>query len=326
MRINVADEPPRRTRAARLRAAGAIDADRGIEFFHIATDDAWVRDHGPLFVVRDGPDGARERAAVDFGFDAWGGKYPPWDRDDAVPGQMARALAMRCFEAGFVLEGGSIDGDGRGTVLTTETCLLDARREGGRHRSRAQMEERLARTLGAREVVWLGDGIAGDDTDGHVDDITRFVGPGTIVTAVADSASDRNARPLAENLARLRAMSDQDGRPFDVVELPMPPEQRVNGHVCPASHANFYIANGVVLVPTFGGATDARAIAMLAECLPGREVVGIPSARSRRRARCGPLPHPAGARVALDLIGPARSFVAASAARSIPWNRVAGDR
>jgi len=273
VRINVADAAFEERVRQRLRAGG-VDPERGVRFFHHATDDAWVRDHGPLFLVRDS-DGSR--AIVDFDFDAWGGKYPPWNRDDAVPSQTAAALGLPRFEAGFVLEPGSIEGDGAGTLLTSESCLLNPNR--GPHgvaREREDLERALHALLAARHVVWLGDGIVGDDTDGHVDDLTRFVASGVLVTVVEPDGSDPNHVPLQENLERLRRARDAAGRAFEIVTLPMPPAVVEGGSRCPASYANFYIANGVVLVPVFDVASDARALAILRECLPEREIVGIP--------------------------------------------------
>jgi agmatine deiminase len=221
-------------------------------------------------------EGRPEQAIVDFGFDSWGRKYGPWDQDDAVPARLAELLRLPRFQAGVVLEAGSIDGNGRGTILTTESCLLNPNRGAGRTRER--MEALLAGFLGATNVLWLGEGIEGDDTDGHVDDLARFVDAGTVVTVVEDNAQDPNHRPLRENLARLRAMRDQDGKPLALATLPMPPPLFVAGQRCPASYANFYLANDVALVPTFDAPSDARALAVLRELLPGRQVVGIPSA------------------------------------------------
>lgn len=253
-----------------------VDPDRGVEFFRVPSDDAWVRDHGPVYVFDEADGGAPW--LIDFGFNAWGGKYPPWDRDLQVTGAIADLTGGRRRAIDQVLEAGSIDGDGRGTVLTTESCLLNPNRTpDGRPRTRAAAESILRDALGSEHVIWLGDGIVGDDTDGHVDDITRFVTPSTIVTAVEPDPNDANHEPLRANLERLRAARDRDGRAFEIVELPMPPAVHFEGTRLPASHANFYIANRVVLMPTFGQRSDARAAAILGECFPGREIVGIPS-------------------------------------------------
>lgn len=267
--ISVSNEAMAERVAARLDRLGST-AERRTTLHQIPTDDAWVRDHGPVFLVAD--DGSR--ALLDFRFDAWGGKYPPWDRDDAVPAAVAARLALPRFRVDAVLEGGSVDGDGRGTVLTTEACLLHGNRGPGR--TREAMEELLARTLGARQVVWLGDGVEGDDTDGHIDDLARFVAPGRVVCAVEADAADPNAAPLADNHERLRRARDAEGRLLEVVELPMPAPMHAGGARCPASYANFYVANACVLVPVFGDASDARAVAILAECFADRQVVGIP--------------------------------------------------
>ena len=274
VRVDVRDA--RMEEAVRRTLAGAGVSDAGVELFHHPTNDAWVRDHGPIFAVRDAG-GARERAVLDFGYDAWGGKYPPYDLDDAIPRRVAAALGLPRLEPGFVLEGGSVDGDGAGTLLTTETCLLKPtrRRPGEAERTRPEMERRLEAWLGARRVVWLGGEVEGDDTDGHVDDLARFAAPGVVVAVVEPDASDPNHAPLADNLQRLRAARDAAGRPFEVVELPMPPPVVWRGERCPASYANFYLANGVALVPVFGVAQDERALATLRELLPGRDVVPV---------------------------------------------------
>jgi agmatine deiminase len=265
--INVEDARAEARVRSRLDAAGVPAA--GLRFFPIPSDDAWVRDHGPLFVERDG-----RLAVVAFEFDAWGGKYPPWDRDARVSRRCAAALGVPCRSPAFVLEPGSIDGDGAGTVLTTEACLLarNRQRAGEPPRTRASVEALLAAELGARRVIWLADGIAGDDTDGHVDDFARFVAPGRVVCAQEPDRRDANHAPLRDALERLRA---EPG--LEVVPLPMPPPVVEDGVRRPASYANFYLANGVALVPTFGVPADETALRVLEGCLPEREVVPIPS-------------------------------------------------
>lgn len=256
-----------------LLRAGGVPLER-IDFHRIPTDDAWVRDHGPTFVTRE-REGRTELAAVDWIFNAWGGKYPPWDRDDAVPAAIAARLGIPCFRPGIVLEGGSIDVNGRGMVLTTEQCLLNPNRNP--HLSREEIEAVLREYLGVRQVAWLGEGIAGDDTDGHVDDVARFVDPTTVVAAVEEDPADENHGPLRDNLERLRGLRDPEGRPLRVVPLPMPAPVFHEGQRVPASYANFYVANGVVLVPVFDDPRDAEALRTLATCFPGRRVTGIPA-------------------------------------------------
>ncbi len=272
--INVGDVAMEEDARRRLREGG-VDVDAGVRFYRIPTNDAWARDHGPVFLIRD-VGGTRTHAVVDFRFDCWGRKYEPWDLDDAVPRRVADALAVPRFEAGFVLEGGSVDGNGRGAVLTTESCLLNSNRGPGR--SRPSMERALRDFLGARCVLWLGGGIVGGDTDGHVDDVARFVDASTVVAAVEEDAADPNAVPLTANLHRLRALRDQDGKPLAVATLPMPPPLILDGVRLPASYANFYLGNAVTLVPTFGHPSDERALAVLGELLPTRTAVGIPCA------------------------------------------------
>lgn len=259
--------------AAPAATVHALLADAGVplarvRLHDVPTDDAWMRDHGPTFVTR-----GDEFALVDWIYNAWGGKYPPWQNDDRVPHALAEVLHAPRFEPGLVLEGGSIDVDGAGTLLTTEQCLLNPNRNPGR--SRADIERALCDYLGARRVLWLGDGILGDDTDGHVDDLTRFVAPATVVTVVEDDPADPNHAPLQDNLQRLRGMRDAAERPLRVVTLPMPTPVEYDGQRLPASYANFYIANAVVLVPVFDCPNDARALATLRELFPTREVVGI---------------------------------------------------
>ncbi len=241
-------------------------------FYHrIPSYEPWCRDHGPIFVVRNA-----ETAIVDWRFNAWGGKYPPYDDDDAVPQRVAELLGLPLFSPGIVMEGGSIDVNGAGSLLTTTSCLLNPNRNPGL--SQQQIEQYLRDYLGVSNVLWLGDGIAGDDTDGHIDDLARFVDPHTVVTVIEPDTHDDNYRPLQENLKRLEKMRDQDGQPLRVVELPMPGFIEYDGQRLPASYANFYIANHVVLLPTYRNpATDKAAIDTLQKLFPDRRVVGIDS-------------------------------------------------
>jgi agmatine deiminase len=270
VRINVLDEAHARRARTFLEAAAADMAQ--VVFHDFPTNDAWCRDHGAIFVVRP-PGLGRPLAAVDCGFNAWGGKYPPFDLDDAIPRQMAAALDVPRFEAGMILEGGSIDGNGEGALLTTEQCLLNPNRNPGM--TREAIERRLRELFGARDVLWLGGGIAGDDTDGHVDDLTRFVARGTVVTAVEADAGDENYLPLTENRERLAGFRLADGGALEVIELPMPAPQYHRGERLPASYANFYIGNAVILTPAYADPADEAAAAILADCFPGRRVVSL---------------------------------------------------
>jgi agmatine deiminase len=210
---------------------------------------------------------------VDWQYNAWGDKYPPYDLDDVIPSRIGQELGLPVYYPGIVMEGGSIDVNGQGTLITTEACLLNPNRNP--QLDRAQIEDYLRAFLGVEKILWLGDGIVGDDTDGHVDDLTRFVNPTTVVTVVEDDPADENYEPLQENLERLRGMRDQDGRPLRVVTLPMPRPLRHDGQRLPASYANFYIANGLVLLPTYDPERDAEAQSTLQRLFPDREVVGI---------------------------------------------------
>ena len=240
-----------------------------VVFHHHPTNDAWCRDHGPIFVHR--PDGAE--VILDWGYNAWGDKYPPYDLDDTVPTRIGEELGIPVISPGMILEGGSIDVNGRGTLLTTEACLLNPNRNPAL--SREQIEAQLRRYLGVRHILWLGDGIEGDDTDGHIDDLTRFVGHRTVVTVIEENRTDTNYQPLRENLERLRGMTDQDGEPLEIVTLPMPRPLYYDDQRLPASYANFYIGNQVVLVPAYDPPRDAEACATLQRLFPNREVVPI---------------------------------------------------
>ena len=299
--------------ARRVLNRAGVDLAR-VEFFRFPTNRGWTRDSGPIFLRRDAPQrtlsdlksqisnsskrrgapsttksrdaqipiktGPAEVAIVRFRFNGWA-RYPNWHKDDAVPERAARALGLRLFRAevngrGFVLEGGSIDVNGRGTLLTTEECLLDqttqVRNPG---LSRQEVESALRAYLGVTNVLWLGRGIAGDDTHGHIDDLCRFVGPRTVVLCREDNPRDANYRPLEENRERLESMRLEDGSRIEVVPLPMPAPLYFDGQRVPASYANFYIANAAVLVPTFNDPQDRIALGTLAELIPDRPVIGI---------------------------------------------------
>jgi agmatine deiminase len=242
-----------------------------VHLHRIPTNDAWCRDHGAIFVTRSHR--ASPLLALDFGYNAWGGKYPPFDLDDAVPPQMARLLGAPVRQPGMILEGGSIEVNGAGALLTTEQCLLNPNRNP--QLGRPEIERRLRENLGVSQILWLGDGILGDDTDGHVDDLTRFVAEARVVTVVEEDPADANFEPLRENRRRLAGMRLPDGRPLEVVELPMPVPVERGGERLPASYANFYIGNDVLLLPVFGCDRDITAAEILGRCFPSRRVVPI---------------------------------------------------
>jgi len=265
---------------ARAAIAAELRGDRAalsrIEIFPVPTNDSWIRDHGPIFVNRSDPrSGAPAQIALDFRFNSWGEKYGSYDLDDAVPRRLGERYGFDVIEPGIVLEGGSIEVNGAGAMLTTESCLLNPNRNP--HLPRTEIEDYLRTYFGVAQVLWLGAGIAGDDTDGHVDDLARFVAPDAIVTVIEDDPADANYAPLRDNLARLRAMRDLAGRPFRIETLPMPRAVVYEGTRLPASYANFYIANGAVVMPSFGCDADAVASSTLARLFPGRRVVQVPS-------------------------------------------------
>ena len=263
-RVRILVQNPTAEAAARqiLRKAGAnLEA---VEFFHAPTDRVWTRDYCPLFVKNR----AGEVALTNWRFNAWA-KYDDWANDAAIPATLAAALKLRAWEPGLVLEGGSIDVNGRGLLLTTEECLLSPVQARNPQLDRRQIEQALGDYLGVRGVIWLRNGIAGDDTHGHVDDLARFVNPDIVVVATERDRSDANYEPLRENLALLRKL------PLRVVELPMPAPLVFNGRRLPASYANFYIANGLVLVPTFNDPNDRVALNTLARLFPDRVVTGV---------------------------------------------------
>ena len=245
----------------------------GVECVEIATNDAWLRDTGPVFLVpRESASAAA--AAVAWGWNAWGGKYPPWDDDARVAHAIADRVGQAVFEPGIVLEGGAIETDGDGTLLVNERCVVDDRRNPGL--SRDAMEQALRDQLGVERVVWVGGELQGDDTDGHIDQLARFVAPGRVVAARQPDAGDPNHASLEDNLAILRQAHDARGRRLDVIPIDIPPRFAFAGVQLPASHLNFYVANGAVLVPVFGSPTDEPALETLAAAFPGRRIEPVP--------------------------------------------------
>jgi len=299
--LNVNDEEMEKEARRLLKKA---DVNLSRVFFHrIPTDDCWMRDCGPIFVVRNPPqfpfskEGGRQSppltnlsagcvaeggqgefdshplAITNWKFNKWGGKYPPWEVDDAVPEKIEKELGLPAFKIDMILEGGSVDVNGKGTILTTEQCLLNKNRNP--HLTKTEIERNLMDYLGVTNILWLEEGIVGDDTDGHIDDMARFVNPTTIVTVVEEDSTDENYKILRDNLKRLKAMKDQDGKPLNIVPLPMPGAVHYEGQRLPASYANFYIANKVVLLPIYHHANDDQARAILQDCFPDRKVIGI---------------------------------------------------
>jgi agmatine deiminase len=278
--ILVHGEAQEQRAASILKRAGANLGQ--VNFHRWPTDRVWLRDSGPIFVKN--PSG--QLAITDWKFNAWA-KYDDWRLDDQVPVHVSELLDMQRWQPKvtladgtkhrLVLEGGSIDVNGAGTLITTEECLLSEVQQRNPGVSREQLETAFRDYLGIDQVLWMDRGVAGDDTHGHVDDITRFVGPSTIVTAVEPNTADENHAPLAENLARLQASRTPDGKQWTIVELPLPRPVVFRGQRLPASYANFYIANGLVLVPTFHDPNDRVALGILAELFPDREVIGIHS-------------------------------------------------
>jgi agmatine deiminase len=263
--------------AAERRARRILAGQDNVEFFHIPTDRSWTRDFCPIFVL----DSAGAIAMTDWRFNGWA-KYPNHTLDDAVPQLLEPLLGLPRIQPVWrgervVLEGGAIDGNGRGALLTTEECLLSPVQARNPGLSRQDLEAVFREYLGIRKVLWLNRGIDGDDTHGHVDDLARFVDDRTVVTVVEENRGDPNYEPLQENLERLRGMTDQDGAPLRVETLPMPEPVYFRGQRLPASYANFYIANGVVLVPTFNDPHDRIALNTLARLFPRHTVAGIHS-------------------------------------------------
>jgi agmatine deiminase len=266
----VDDDRTRHDVAARLNEVGA--AMENISIMRIPTVDVWMRDYGPTFVTRGGSE--NPLALNDWIFNAWGRKYAAYEDDDRVTKDIASLIKVPVFNHSVVLEGGSIDVNGAGTCLITEQCLLNQNRNP--HMTREEIEQFLKSALGVSHLIWLGRGIAGDDTDGHIDDIARFVNPTTVACVLEGNPGDENHVPLRENYERLQDARDQHGHKLTVVTLPCPAPVHDEGSRLPASYANFYIANEVVLVPIFDDSNDQKALGTLQELFPKRRVMGLP--------------------------------------------------
>lgn len=269
--INVSDEA---MRGFALRCLGqeGVDLTR-VQFYLHPTNDAWCRDHGPAFLIN--PSAAQPKVIVDWNYNAWGGKYPPFDLDDIIPTRVAEAYGIPVFHPGIVMEGGSVEFNGAGTLITSTCCLLNKNRNP--HLGRQDIERYLYDYYGVEQVLWIEEGIEGDDTDGHVDDTVRFVSEDTVLAVVEEDRSDENYELLQRNLKALRAMRLIHGKQLNVIELPMPDPVIYEDQRLPASYANFYIANRSVIVPVFNCRQDERALQIIEECFPTRRVVGIDS-------------------------------------------------
>lgn len=269
--INVLDEKMKEKALNHLQRANA-DL-HNIQFFIHPTNDAWCRDHGPAFLIN--PNAEHKKIIVDWGYNAWGGKYPPFELDDNIPTRVAQYYNIPVVYPGIIMEGGSVDFNGKGTVLTTTSCLLNPNRNP--HLNQKEIEEYLHNFYGVTNILWLEDGIVGDDTDGHIDDITRFVNEDTVVTVVETNRQDENYVLLRENLKNLKALRLESGKQMNIVELPMPSGIIYEDIRLPASYANFYISNKYVIVPTFRDKNDVKALEILQKCFSDRKVVGLDS-------------------------------------------------
>lgn len=265
--INVVDQPMLDNAATLLDRTG-VNMEH-VTFHHFPTNDAWIRDHGPDFLVH--PDGRKQ--LLNWTYNAWGGKYPPYDLDNDIPLKIAAYLDLPVSTIPFVLEGGALEFDGSGTLMTTTSCLLHPNRNPGY--SQAHITSMLKKYYNVTRVLWLDEGIVGDDTDGHIDDISRFVNDETIVTVVEHDKNDENYMPLKLNKALLESFETLEGKPYNIEELPMPKPFYIDGLRLPASYANFYIANSAVIVPVFGDPADQHAIDVLGALFPDREVTGV---------------------------------------------------
>lgn len=271
VRINVTDEAMKNFALGYLSAAGVNLAQ--VAFFFHPTNDAWCRDHGPAFLVN--PEAEQKKVIVDWGYNAWGGKYPPFDLDDVIPTLIGKEFNIPVFHPGIVMEGGSVEFNGAGTLLTSTACLLNPNRNP--HLNQEQIEEYLRNFYGVDQILWVDEGVVGDDTDGHIDDTVRFVNENTVLTVVEENPADENYELLQHNLNQLKAMRLPTGQALTIIELPMPDAVVYDDQRLPASYANFYIANTSVIVPTFRCAKDEKALQIIQSCFPSRKVIGIDS-------------------------------------------------
>ncbi len=271
VRINVANEAMKLFALQHIEQAGA-DLNN-IEFFLHPTNDAWCRDHGPAFLIN--PNAAQKKLVVDWNYNAWGNKYPPYDLDDIIPTLIAEKFQLPVYHPGIVMEGGSVEFNGKGTLLTSTACLLNENRNP--HLNQQQIEEYLYSFYGVEQVLWVDEGIVGDDTDGHIDDTVRFVNEDTVITVIEENPNDENHDLLQTNLQQLKSMRLLNGKQLNIIELPMPDAVVYEDQRLPASYANFYISNKHVIVPVFQSAKDEKALQIIQDCFKTREVIGIDS-------------------------------------------------
>ena len=271
VRINVANEAMKLFALQHIEQAGA-DLNN-IEFFLHPTNDAWCRDHGPAFLIN--PNAAQKKLVVDWNYNAWGNKYPPYDLDDVIPTLIGEYFKIPVYHPGIVMEGGSVEFNGQGTLLTSTACLLNENRNPSLNQS--QIENYLQQYYGIEQVLWVDEGIVGDDTDGHIDDTVRFVNEDTVITVIEENKQDENYTLLQNNLKQLQQMRLLNGKQLNIVELPMPDAVIYEDQRLPASYANFYIANQQVIVPTFQSPKDEKALGIIQGCFPDRKIVGIDS-------------------------------------------------
>lgn len=271
VRINVVDAAMQESATAHLVKAG-VNMEQ-VSFYLLPTNDAWCRDHGPAFLIN--PAAKQKKVIVDWNYNAWGNKYPPYDLDDVIPTLIGKHFDIPVYHPGIIMEGGSVEFNGTGTILTSTSCLLNPNRNS--HLNRNQIENYLFDYYGANQVLWVEEGIVGDDTDGHIDDTIRFVNEDTVLTVVESNTQDENYSILQDNLAQLKKMRLLNGKQLNIVELPMPEAVIYEDQRLPASYANFYISNKYVIVPTFRSTMDDKALSIISEAYKNREVVGIDS-------------------------------------------------
>lgn len=269
--INVNDEVMQASATRYLTEAG-VDMNK-VSFFRNPTNDAWCRDHGPAFLIN--PNAEIKKVIVDWNYNAWGNKYPPFDLDDVIPTRIAELYNIPVFNPGIVMEGGSVEFNGKGALLTSTACLLNPNRNP--HLNQEQIEQYLRHYYGVEQILWVSEGIVGDDTDGHIDDTVRFVNEDTVLTVIEEKKDDENYELLQTNLEELQQMRLLNGKQLNIIELPMPDAVVYDDQRLPASYANFYIANAAVVVPTYRCDKDDKALQIIQDCFPGRKVIGIDS-------------------------------------------------